>query len=278
MKINRSLKAHLFTAAGVLTVAGATAFLIAPGKLDKKKRANFTGRNFAHRGLHKRDKSVPENSIPAFDAAARIGYGVELDVHITSDNQLVVFHDDDLERACGVEGRIEDMSYAQISQYRLFGTKNHIPLLSEVLAVINRRSPIIVELKRGSNNRELCRLSYEMMRDYGGRYCIESFDPRIVMWFRINAPEVLRGQLSTRPKELSKTTNRLNAFFLGNLLTNFLTRPQFVAYEIGHKPLTVKLCEKLGAMRVAWTSLEWCNEKNNDAVIFQFYRPMVKYK
>ncbi len=278
MKINRSLKAHLFTAAGVLSIAGATAFLIAPGKLDKKKRAAFTGRNFAHRGLHKRDKSVPENSIPAFEAAARIGYGVELDVHITGDNQLVVFHDDDLKRACGVEGRIEDMSYAQLGQYRLFGTKNHIPLLSEVLAVINKRSPIIVELKRGSNNRELCRLTYEMMRSYGGRYCIESFDPRIVMWFRINAPEVLRGQLSTRPKELRKTTSRLGAFFLGHLLTNFLTRPQFIAYELGRKPLTVRLCERLGAMRVAWTSLEWCNEKNNDAVIFQFYRPMVKFK
>lgn len=278
MKNKCSLKAHLIAAAGVLTIAGATTFLIAPGKLDKKKRAAFTGRNFAHRGLHRIDKSVPENSIPAFDAAARIGYGVELDIHITSDDQIVVFHDDDLERICGVEGRIEDKTYAELRQYRLFGTNNHIPLLSEVLTVIKGRSPIIVELKRGSKNRELCRLTYELLSSYDGRYCIESFDPRIVMWFRINAPEVLRGQLSTRPKKLRKSSGPINAFLLGHLLTNFLARPQFIAYELGRKPLTVRLCEKLGAMRVAWTSLEWCNEKNNDAVIFQFYRPMVKYK
>lgn len=278
MKSTCRLKAHLFTAGSFLALAGATVFLIAPGKLDKKKRSSFIGRNFAHRGLHKIDKSIPENSIPAFDAAARIGYGVELDVHITSDNQLVVFHDDDLERVCGVKGHIRDMSYEELRQLRLFGTKNHIPLLSEVLAVINKRSPIIVELKRGIKRRELCRLTYEMMKSYGGRYFIESFDPRIVMWFRINAPEVIRGQLSTRPSVLRKTTSTINAFFLGYMLTNFLARPQFVAYELGHKPLTVKLCEMLGAIRVAWTSLEWSNEKKSDAVIFQFYRPMVKYK
>ena len=63
------------------------------------------GRNYAHRGLHKIDKSIPENSLPAFEAAARIGYGVELDVHLTRDDELVVFHDDDLKRVCGVEGQ-----------------------------------------------------------------------------------------------------------------------------------------------------------------------------
>ena len=62
------------------------------------------------------------------------------------------------------------------------------------------------------------------------------------------------------------------------LLLNFLARPQFIAYEIGRKPLTVKLCELMGAMKVAWTSREWKTEEKNDAVIFQFYRPRVKFK
>ena len=85
-----ALKALMYTAGGALALTGACAFLVAPGKRDKEQRAPFMGRNYAHRGLHKIDKSIPENSLPAFEAAARIGYGVELDVHLTLDDELVV--------------------------------------------------------------------------------------------------------------------------------------------------------------------------------------------
>lgn len=278
MKSQKALRIHLVTAGAVLAAVGATAFLVAPGKKNRAQRAPFTGRNFAHRGLHRIDKSIPENSLPAFDAAARIGYGIELDVHITADGEIVVFHDDDLERVCGVTGRVEDMTWAELSKLRLCGTEYGIPLFSQVLELIANRCPIIVELKRGARNRELCRKTYDMLKAYGGRYCIESFDPRIVMWFRFHAPEVLRGQLSTRPSELRKSSSPIEAFALGNLLTNVIARPQFIAYEIVRKPILVKLCEFMGAMRVAWTSREWKNEEKNDAVIFQFYRPRVKFK
>ncbi|MFR5781794.1 MAG: hypothetical protein ACLUEK_08145 [Oscillospiraceae bacterium] len=87
---------------------------------------------------------------------------------------------------------------------------------------------MIVELKRGSRNRELCRRSYEMLKNYKGHWCMESFDPRMVFWFRVHAPEVLRGQLSTRMSSLKKSTNRVQAFILSRLFTNFLTRPQFM--------------------------------------------------
>lgn len=274
----KTLKAYLLTAGGIAAAAGGLCYLVAPGKADKELRATFYGRNYAHRGLHRLDKSVPENSLPAFEAAARIGYGVELDVHLTKDGQLVVFHDDDLMRLCGVPGRIEDKTYAELSELRLHGTENYIPLFTEVLAVIANRCPMIVELKRGDRNKELCRKTRDMLREYGGRYCIESFDPRIVFWFRLHAPEMLRGQLSAPAKEFEGEISKLSAFALSHVLTNFLTRPHFIAYQIGRKPLTVHLCEALGAMRVAWTSLEWKTEEKYDAVIFQFYRPRVKYK
>ena len=80
-------------------IAGAAAlplFLLAPGHATRRQKAPFLGMNFAHRGLHSRDKSVPENSITAFRLAARAGYGVELDVHLSKDGQVVVFHDDTL--------------------------------------------------------------------------------------------------------------------------------------------------------------------------------------
>ena len=94
----------------------------------------------------------------------------------------------------------------------------------------------------------------------------------------MHAPEVLRGQLSARYSSLKKSAGKASAFALSRLLTNCLARPHFIAYEIGRKPLLVRLSELMGAMKVAWTSLEWKNEEKNDAVIFQFYRPRVKYK
>ena len=78
--------------------------------------------------------------------------------------------------------------------------------------------------------------------------------------------------------ELSKSCGKAQAFCLSRLLTNFIARPHFIAYQVRRKPLAVKLCELMGAMRVAWTSLEWKTEEKADAVIFQYYRPRVKYK
>lgn len=274
---NSILIACLSISGAIVAAAGVSAFLIAPEKASKEKRAPFQGRNYAHRGLHETDKSVPENSLPAFAAAAKLGYGVELDVHITKDGELAVFHDGDLKRACGVEGVIEDMSWDQLKRLRLFGTEYGIPLLKEVLEVMGEDCPVIIELKRGSRNAELCEKTYETMKKYSGKYCVESFDPRIVAWFRRNAPEVLRGQLSSDPIEMAKDTSCLNAFAVGNLLTNFVARPNFVAYGLGRKPLIVRLCEKMGAMKVAWVAHDGSSEKDNDAVIFEFYRPSVRY-
>ena len=277
--MNKFWKAALPAAGAVLALAGLTAFAVAPGKATAAQKAPFVGRNFAHRGLHKTDKSVPENSLAAFRRAVERGYGIELDVHLTADDRLVVFHDDDLRRMCGVDGKLDTLRYPQIQDLRLGGTEERIPLLSQVLSVVDGRVPIILELKRGSCNRELCAQVYDMLRLYKGDVCIESFDPGIVRWWRKNAPEVLRGQLSCTVKKFGRSTGPVSAFFLSRLLTNFLGRPQFIAYGICRtKPLTVRLCEKMGAMKVAWTSRSYVNEKRNDAVIFEFYRPRARYQ
>lgn len=97
-------------------------------------------------------------------------------------------------------------------------------------------------------------------------------------WFRLHAPELLRGQLSLPPKDYGDSTTKLNAFLAGNLLTNVLCRPQFIAYQIGKKPMTVRLCERMGAVRVAWTSHAWDQESKNDMVIFEYYRPGVWFR
>lgn len=277
MKAARKL---LLPALGAAAVAGAAVYLIAPARARKEQKAPFLGANIAHRGLHTRDKSVPENSLAAFAAAVEHGYGVEFDVHITADGKLVVFHDDSLQRVCGVNLCIDDLTWEQLQQYTLAGTEQRIPLLSEVLEVIGGKVPIVLELKRGRRNDALCEGVYQALRTYSGPICIESFDPRLVRWWYKHAPEMLRGQLSNPAADFKGELKSPAAWVLSHLLTNFLCRPQFIAYGIegGKKPLTVRLCEALGAMKVCWTSHDPVNENGNDTVIFEFYRPRRKFR
>lgn len=275
--MNKLLKTALPVAGVAAVGAAALLFAVAPGRATKEQKAPFMGRNIAHRGLHTIDKSVPENSLAAFRAAVDHGYGVEFDVHLTADDRLVVFHDDTLERMCGVEGRVTEWTYAELCRLSLSNSDQRIPLLEEVLAVIGGKVPIILEIKRSKRNRETCEHVYHALWRYRGAYCVESFDPFVVRWWKKNAPGVLRGQLSCRKEKLTGT-NALSAFALSHLLTNFLCRPQFVAYGICEKkPWTVRLCEKLGAMRVAWTGRSWAAEADHDTVIFEFYRPRIRF-
>lgn len=261
-----------------LAVLGGLVFLVAPGRASKKDKKPFMYKNFAHRGLHKKDKTVPENSLAAFERASAYGYGMELDVQLSKDGQVVVFHDDTLNRVCGIDSRVDEKTYDELRQMSLCGSTQTIPLFSEVLKTVRGRGPLIVELKNGKRNEELCEKTYALLSKYSGEYCIESFNPFIVRWFKKNAPEVIRGQLANPPKDYNGEVGPLTAVILGNLLLNFLSRPQFIAYKITPKPFTVKLCEALGAMKVAWTSHDWVNEKFYDAVIFEFYKPKLKYK
>lgn len=261
-----------------LAALGGLVFLVAPGRASKKDKKPFMYKNFAHRGLHKKDKTVPENSLAAFERASAYGYGMELDVQLSKDGQVVVFHDDTLNRVCGVDSRVDEKTYDELRQMSLCGSTQTIPLFSEVLKTVRGRGPLIVELKNGKRNEELCEKTYALLSKYSGEYCIESFNPFIVRWFKKNAPEVIRGQLANPPKDYNGEVGPLTAVILGNCLLNFLSRPQFIAYKITPKPFTVKLCEALGAMKVAWTSHDWVNEKFYDAVIFEFYKPKLKYK
>ena len=253
-------------------------FLIAPGAATKRQKAPFVGRNFAHRGLHSEDKTVPENSLEAFRLAGRAGYGAELDVQLTKDGQVVVFHDDTLDRVCGVHARVDEKSFDELRLLSLCGTSQRIPLLTEALEVYGGRGPLIVELKSGRRNRELCEKTCAILAEYPGQVCVESFNPLIVRWFRFHAKDLLRGQLATRRRDYGDAVTPKQAFLLSHCLLNFLSRPQFIAYRLGYRPPTVRLAEALGALRFGWTAHNERAERHRDGVIFEFYRPQRVFK
>ncbi len=268
----------------LLLVLAVVVFLVAPGAIPasaKKMSAAFYGVNCAHRGLFTADQSVPENSLPAFRAARESGYGVELDVQLSADGQVVVIHDDDLLNACGEAARVDAYTFAELGRFRLFGTAEHIPLFTEVLDVLGD-APVIVELKSsGSNNALLCAKTLDILRKQGIHFCVESFDPFIVQWFKKNAPDLLRGQLSN-PGEYFPELRKLQAFMLGNLMGNFLGRPHFVAYDTSPWPWPVRLCMAMKPMKVAWTVHQEDGparfERENDCVIFEHYLPRPRFK
>ena len=226
-------------------------------RCSKRGREMLKFRSFAyaHRGLH--DHSKPENSMAAFRAALQHGYGIELDVHLMKDGNLAVIHDAKLMRTTGRDGYIEDLETQDLWQYPLEGSSQVIPTFKEVLELYNGAAPLIVELKVERNNyAALCETACNMLDNYKGLYCLESFDPRAINWLRKNRPDLIRGQLT---ENFFKSKSTPLPWYLKLCLTcqmfNFLNRPDFVAYKFAdRKRFSNTLVRKLwGAGRVTWT-------------------------
>jgi len=245
---------------------------------DAKKMEGWL---YAHRGLHSNKKGPPENSMPAFIKAVEKRYGIELDVQLTKDGIPVVFHDYDLLRACGVDLKVADLTYAELRRYRLFNSSEIIPTLTEVLAVINGRVPLIIELKIPYDPKALCRKVYSILHNYKGFYSIESFNPRGLIWYKKYKPNILRGQLSTDFVKDEVEGSKIQHFILQNLLLNFLARPDYIAYNHKYKEdISFKICKKIfRPITVAWTirSQEELDNsiKDFDLFIFEKFTPQV---
>ena len=214
----------------------------------------FLGVYYAHRGLHDNETEAPENSLPAFKKAVKAGYGIELDVQLTKDRVPVVFHDFTLERACGKPGKVYDYTYEELQQFPLFQSEERIPKFEEVLKVVKGKVPLIVEIKMEWMDSTVCAYADKLLQEYKGTYCVESFNPLALLWYRRYHNDVLRGQLSDAFLKEGEYRGALY-WLLQNLLLNWATKPDFVAYN--HKyadNLSRRLCRKLyWNMAAAWT-------------------------
>ena len=270
-----------FLTLSIIAIALSLIILFAIHPARHRDTAPFHHTLYAHRGLHDNDAGVPENSLAAFSAAAKAGYGVELDIQLTADKQVVVFHDNDLKRMCGIDRRVDEMNYDELKTLRLLGSDQHIPLLSEVLAVLDGAT-LLCECKamRSYTNTALCEIALPFLNAYKGAVCIESFNPFMVRWFRIHAPGYIRGILSKR-FEKEEVAQALR-FPLASLFCNWLCRPDFIAYQ--HTDYTqpfFKLCCLFRPMTVAWTvrssaEAQTANQ-HFDTFIFEGFLPTEKH-
>lgn len=203
---------------------------IMPRMLHRPDTTLFKKVYFAHRGLHDNAGDAPENSMAAFRRAVEAGLGMELDVQVTRDGIPVIFHDFKLERICGAEGKIAEHTYEELQTYTLCQSQERIPKFAELLAMVDGQVPLIVEIKAETADVSCCAIIDRLLRAYRGAYCIESFNPLVLWWFRRNHREVVRGQLSSNFRREGEYRNILY-FVMTHLLLNFLTKPDFIAYN-----------------------------------------------
>lgn len=213
----------------------------------------LTARPFAHRGLHIDGPARPENSLAAFRSAIETGYPIELDVHLTADGRVVVFHDDDLARMTGDPREIADVTYAEISELKLLGGEEAIPTLREVLDSVDGRAPVLVEIKnRGEVGPLEEAVAAELVR-YPGDVAVMSFNPYSLAYLADRLPDLPRGQLSGPLAD--EDLAFYERFALSRLLMNWKSRPDFVAYDLEALPTLGTWLQRVrGRTLLAWTA------------------------
>lgn len=239
----------------LLIVLAAIYLWAVKGRTGHPGLAALQGHVYAHRGYHDKP-TVPENSLSAFRRCVENGFGAEFDVHLLADGGLAVIHDAKLVRTTGAEGEIEDLTTADLTAYSLEGTDEPIPTFEQVLEVFGGKYPLIIELKAERGNAAaLCAAVCKVLDGYNGTYCLESFDPRCVLWLKKNRPDVIRGQLAQNFMKTPSGMGRPIDLVLTYLIGNALTRPDFVAYKFeDRQSLGNVLCRRLWRVAGAsWT-------------------------
>ena len=253
-------------------------YMISPRLVGKADTTIFQKKYFAHRGLHHLEDDIPENSMEAVKKAVQMGFGIEMDVQLTKDKELVVFHDDSLVRMCGVEGRVSDYTFEELQQFFLENTEHKIPAFQEVLEVVDGKVPLIIEIKAYREPFELAKHVNAVLSRYHGEYCVEAFHPGVLLWYRLHNKKVTRGQLSSCFHKDGEKEG-ISLFLVRHLLLNCAGKPDFIAYNHRHvNAVSRMICEKLyRTCGAAWTitsqeELERAKEHFN-AFIFERFIP-----
>ena len=238
----------------LLFLVGLYLFMVCPRVWGKVDRTPFKGVDYAHRGLFDNESEAPENSLAAIKKAVEAGYGIEFDVQLSKDDIPVVFHDASLKRVCGIDGKVWEYTLEELQQMHLAKSGETIPTFEKVLQTIDGRVPLIIEYKMDRADTKVCVLGNELLKDYQGVYCVESFHPMAVRWYKKNRPDIMRGQLCEEYWKYGSKLPRVLSYFLGYLLSNFLTRPDFISYKHQDaKNISRRICTGLGALPVCFT-------------------------
>jgi len=212
----------------------------------------------AHRGFHDPSNGIFENTLSAAKEAIERGYAIECDIQETKDGEIVVFHDDDLDRLTSECGPVLLKNKEQLGSLRVGTSNDTIPCLSDFLDAIGGRVPLIVEIKsRFDGNTSLAERVCEAARHYSGPVALKSFDPDVVAAVRHHAPDIPRGVIGLADYShgewdgLSKDKKNQ----LANLLHFPQTQPDFLSWYVGDLRNSAPFLTRLLGHRpvLAWT-------------------------
>lgn len=201
------------------------------------KNIDFLKRSLiAHKGVH--NYQIPENTIPAFTKSVDKNYIIELDIHILKDNTIVVYHDYNLLKLCGVNKVIETLSYAQLSKIKI-KDKYTIPTLEQVMHIVAGKVPMLIEVKDMNNNSKFEEKLVKILDKYKGEFAIQSMNPFVIDWFNKNRKDYVIGLI---------IFNELNY----NIVKKYTKKIDFISVYKKQLPFKSKL------LTIGWTI------RNND--------------
>lgn len=215
------------------------------------------GKIIAHRGVHD-NVTIPENSLKAFERSLDLNYPIELDVQLTKDNVLIVFHDFTLTRMTKQTGYVQDMKYDDLKDLKLLDTMEKIPTFREVLSIIKGKVLLDIEIKNTNRVKETCDILLKELEGYNN-FIIKSFNPKIVKYIKKSRPNVEVGLL---------ITDKTNNFIYDRLLTSNLVfkyvKPDFIA--ISKDLISNKKFSKLDIPILIWTITNKEEITNNNLI------------
>ena len=208
-------------------------FMISTVPFKQRKNLDWMRGPCAHRGLFTKDQKVAENSKTAFIKAIKHKLSIELDVRITKDDVLIVFHDETTGRMLSIDQPVEAMTYNQLKQYKLGLSDDTILTFSEFLELVDGQVGLLIEIKPTPQIEKVCMLTASELDHYQGHFSVCSFHPKIVRWFSINRPTIVIGQIL---KNFFNDTSVsiLNRFMLSVNGYGLYTRANYISVEYTH--------------------------------------------
>jgi glycerophosphoryl diester phosphodiesterase len=242
----------------------------------------LTARPIAHRGLHDAGRGVIENTAGAVRAAIDANYGIEVDVQVSRDGEAMVHHDDVLGRLTEGEGRLDQLTAAELRRIPFRNSGEHMMTLGELCDLVAGRVTMLIELKsRFDGDGRLPARVGAILDGYQGPAAPMSFDPQQLARLRQKSSHLVRGIIAAkyRPHPYWDLMPPWMRHSMGYLVTAVTSRPQFVAYSVADLPALAPLFARsvFGLPLLTWavrtaderqTAARWA-----DQMIFEGFRP-----
>ena len=217
-------------------------------------------KEIAHRGLYNNDKGIYENTLSSFKNALKKDYPIELDIHLTKDNKVIVFHDSNLKRLFKSKEKIKNLTYEELKKYKFSNSLDNIPLLEDVLKFVKGKVPLIIELKYDRKVGLLEEEVVKLLKNYEGYYALKSFRFKSVYYLKKHYPHIIRGQLLSYKGFFSYL------FFVLRIYLSKLSKPDFYSCKITNVDN-----KKISKLRKNNLILGWTTKNKNDIKYIKRY-------